>query len=108
MTANPKSVNASTMHDIEGRHFGRCVDQVWGTGRRTLIELMDYPKARCQVVVVKQYDAPVPKSGSGKLWPALTSCYVYVPIEDDSNTWTGLDEALTKFEAEKATEKAAV
>jgi hypothetical protein len=97
-----KSVNADIMHDIEARHFGRCVDQVWGAGRRTLIELMDYPKARCQVVIIKQYDDAVGKSPSGK-WPDLISCYVYVPIEDDSNTWTGLDAALTKFEAEKAT-----
>lgn len=36
--------NSDIMHDIEGRHFGHCVDQMWGAGRRTLIELMDYPK----------------------------------------------------------------
>jgi hypothetical protein len=90
--------NSDKMHDIEGRHFGRCVDQLWGAGRRTLIELMNYPKARCQAVVVKQYDEPVPKFSSGKPWPDLISAYVYIPVDDDSNTWAGLDQALTAFE----------
>lgn len=90
--------NADRMHDIEGKHFGRCVDQVWGYGRRTLIELMDYPKARCQAVIVKQFDGAAPRSGSGKPWPDLLSCYVYVPVDDASNTWEGLDRALDAYE----------
>lgn len=98
--------NSDTMHAIEGRHFGRCVDQVWGEGRQTLIELMDYPKARCQVVVVKQYDAPVP-TRSSKEWPDLVSAYVYIPVEDDSNTWAGLDHALTAFEGARKAKVAA-
>jgi hypothetical protein len=89
------------MHEIEGKHFGRCVDQVWGAGRRTLIELMDYPKARCQAVIVKQFDSPAPKQDSSKPWPDLISAYVYIPVEDESNTWAGLDQALRKFELDR-------
>ena len=91
--------NSDTMHDIEGRHFGRCVDQVWAAGRRTLIELMDYPKARCQAVVVKQFDTPVPKLTSAKPWPDLIAAYVFIPVDDESNTWAGLDRALDRFES---------
>lgn len=94
--------NSDIMNDIEGRHFGRCIDQMWGTGRRTLIEVMDYPKGRGQAVIVKQYDSAVPRAGAGKPWPALTSAYVYLPAEDESNTWTGLDRALSDFEAKQA------
>jgi hypothetical protein len=90
---------ADIMHDIEGRHFGRCIDQLWGAGRRTLVELMDYPKAKRTVIVVKHFETSVPKSGSSKPWPDLTAVGVYVPVEDDTNSWTGIDEALTKLEA---------
>lgn len=98
ITKRVSHTNSDTMHDIEGRHFGRCLDQVWGAGRKTLIELMDYPKARCQVVVVKHYDTAVPRSASGKPWPELIATYVYIPVADESNTWDGLDKALYDFE----------
>lgn len=100
MSANRDKTNSDIMHDIEGRHFGRCLDQVWGAGRRTLIELMDYPKAKCQVVVVKQFDKPVPRNSSS--WPDLIATYVYVPLKDEDNTWTGLDLALDEFEFERS------
>jgi len=67
-------------------------------------ELMDFPKARCQAVIVKRYESRVPTSGGSKPWPDLMSCYVYVPVEDESNTWTGLDAALRKFELDKVTD----
>lgn len=94
-----KRPRSDRMHEIEGKHFGRCIDQMWDRRRMTLIELMDWPKGRDQVVLVKQFDHPVPRSGSGKPWPDLTSCYVYVPLRDHSNTWDGLDAALTEAEA---------
>lgn len=100
MTSTAKraeQTNCDRMHEIEGKHFGRCIDQLWGAGRRSLVELMDYPKARCQVVVVKQYDSPVPKAGARE-WPELIATYVYVPIGDKENTWDSLDKALRKFE----------
>lgn len=97
-----QQTNSDRMHEIEGKHFGRCIDQLWGTGRRTLIELMDYPKARCQVVVVKQFDSSVPKMGT-RDWPDLIATYVYVPIGDTDNTWDSLDEALRKFELDRLT-----
>lgn len=94
--------NSDIMHDIEGKHFGRCLDQRWGVDRRTLVELMDYPKGRCQAVITKHYDRPVPRSGNGKPWPELIACHVYVPVDPDNNTWTGLDDALQKFESNRA------
>lgn len=86
------------LHDIEGRHFERCLNQVWSNNRRTLIEVMDWPKARRTIILIKNYEKPVPRSGSGRDWPDLESCYAYVPLDDDSNTWDGLEAALTKVE----------
>lgn len=97
-TGTTERARSDIMHDIEGRHFGRCIDQIWGAGRRTLIELMDFPKAKTTVVVVKQYERAVPRSGSGKPWPDLEACYVYAPVADQTNTWEGLDAALSALE----------
>ena len=86
------------LHVIEGRHFERCLNQVWSNNRRTLIEVMDWPKARRTIILIKNYEKPVPRSGSGRDWPDLESTYAYVPLDDDSNTWDGLDAALSKVE----------
>lgn len=92
---------ADIMHDVEARHFGRCIDQVWGGGRLSLIELMEYPKARCTAVIVKRFESAVPKEGSGKPWPDLIASYIYVPVEGDDNTWAGLERTLEAFEASR-------
>lgn len=85
------------MHDIEAKHFGRCMDQVWGNNRRTLIERMELrdTPGLC-AVVVKQFETRVSLSSS-KPFPELSGCWVYVPIEDGDNSWTGLDEKLGAF-----------
>jgi hypothetical protein len=91
------------MHDIEGRHFERCLNQVWSNNRRTLIEVMDWPKARRQIILIKNFESRVPTRYSGRGWPDLESCYAYVPLDDETNTWAGLEEALIKLEtAERA------
>ncbi len=100
-TKPAQRTRADTMHDIEGRHFGRCLDQVWGAGRRTLIELMEYPKAKATVIVVKRFERSVPQSGSSKPWPDITSAYVYLETEDHTNTWTGLEAALEAYETKR-------
>jgi len=90
------------MHDLEARHFARCLDQLWGAGRRTLVERMEFKNmgsGYLTAVVVKMFEKPVPKPESRKDWPDLTGVWVYVPIKDESNTFEGLDAALTAFVA---------
>ncbi len=83
------------MHDIEAKHLGRCIDQVWRNGRKTLIELMEIKnRPGDHVVVVKQFEQRVPTMGSSKPWPDLSAVWLYVPIDDRTNTWDGLDRAL--------------
>lgn len=83
--------------ELEAKHFGRCIAQVWTDHRRRLVQLMDYPKAGCTAIVVKRFEHPVPPAGSRKPWPDLARCEVYLPITDDYS-WDGLDTALTKAE----------
>lgn len=104
MTTQTKEVkrpNSDRMHEIEHKHFGQCLDQLWGQGRRTLIELMDWPKAGPgkRAILVKQFESPAPKPGSGRDWPDLMSCYVFTEIDDEKTmTWDGLDAALASRE----------
>jgi len=93
-------MRADAMHAIEGAHFGRCIEQAWDPTRQMLFEVMDYPKARCLAVIVKRFQKPVPKPGSGGQWPDLASAEVYLPVDDKSASWVGLDMALRKYEAE--------
>ena len=98
-TKDVKRPNLERMAEIERKHFGRCFDQVWGAGRQTLIELLDYPKhgSGKRVMLIKTFEKPVPKSGS-RGWPDLMSCYCFTEVDDPSNTWDGLDAALNLLE----------
>ncbi len=88
--------------EIEMKHLGRCLDQMWDQRRMTLIELMDYPKAKSQAILIKRFETPVPKSGSSKPWPDLLACYVFLPVDDKASmTWEGLDAALTTYEGSR-------
>jgi hypothetical protein len=60
---------------------------------------MEYPKGKCNVVLLKQFEHGAPTSGSGKPWPDLISAYVYVPLPGNDMTWDGLDDSLTQYEA---------
>lgn len=93
MSKRPRDDRA---REIERKHLGRCIDQLWGAGRRTLLELMDFPDARCQVILIKRFESRVPTRGSGE-WPDLTSLSVYVPIPDEGMTWESLDKALEDY-----------
>lgn len=94
----PERSRRETMRGIEEKHLGRCIDQAWGNGRRSLIELMEVRGTQKQAVVIKQYEERVPLSGSSKLWPELAGVWVFVPIEKDGdNTWAGLDAQLATF-----------
>lgn len=85
------------MREIEEKHLGRCMDQAWGSGRRHLIELMEVRGTTNNCVVVKQFESRVPTSSSSKPWPELAGVWVYVPIEDKTNTWQELDDKLAAF-----------
>jgi hypothetical protein len=85
------------MHAIERKHLGRCLDQLWGQGRRVLVERMELIDRRSNVIVVKEFEKRVPTSGSGGEWPDLIGAWVYVPIDDKDNTWEGLDRALEAY-----------
>ncbi len=86
---------ADQMHDIEAKHFGRCIDQLWGSGRRSLIERMEWPKGGGTVMLVKHFAYGVP-DGYGD-WPDLIGVQAYVEIHDDG-TWGGFDAKLTELE----------
>jgi len=92
-----EKTRADIMHEIEEKHLGRCFEQLWGYGRRTLFELMEVRGTGKQVVVVKQFESRVPASGSRKPWPDLIAAQVYAVIDEGNMTWTGLDEALEKY-----------
>ncbi len=83
---------------IEEEHFGRCIWQAFA-GDRIMIELLEHPKANSTALVVKHFDGKV--RGSRK-WPAMTACYVYLPV-DDSNTWDGLEKHLAEHEQRRLT-----
>lgn len=56
--ANTESTNEQRprreiMAAIERKHLGRCLDQLWGTGRRVLVERMELKDHRSNVIVVK-------------------------------------------------------
>lgn len=62
-------------------------------GGRLLVELLEYEKANSTVLLVKHFSGSV----SGRKWPQMEACYVYLPVED-GNLWDGLDKALTEYE----------
>lgn len=96
----PEKTRRMTMREIEERHLGRCLEQVWGYGRRSLIELMEVRGTNRNAVVIKQFEERVSTS-STKPWPELSGCWVFVPIEKDGdNTWVGLDQQLAAFREE--------
>jgi hypothetical protein len=79
--------------EIERKHLGRCLDQVWGAGRRALIERMELIDHRSTVIIVKHFEKAVPKS-SARDWPELAGVYVYVPLPEHDRTWEEADREL--------------
>lgn len=95
MTTNAKS-RRGTLREIEDKHLGRCIDQVWAQGRRALIELMEVRGTTKTAVVIKRFEERVPTS-STKPWPELSGVWVYFQMEDKDNTWTELDKQLADY-----------
>jgi hypothetical protein len=83
------------MQEIERKHLGLCMEQVWPTGRRCVIERRQLIDHRSTVVVIKWFEKSVPKN-SYAAWPEITSMDVYLPIQDD-NTFDGMDRALDLY-----------
>jgi hypothetical protein len=86
------------LREIEHKHFRQCLWQLVSPNRRMLVECMEWPAAKTTAIVVKHYDAPIPRGGSSKPWPNMIAGEIYVPADPGNNTWEGLDAALTKFE----------
>ena len=85
---------------IEHDHFGQCMWSEVLDGRRIQVECMTLRDTNVLVLVVKHYDKAIPRAGSMKPWPDQVGTYVYLPV-DDSNTWDGLDKALTAYKESK-------
>ena len=102
MTKQPERSHADQWKEIEDKHFGRCIWQVILPSKTIMVELLQFPAAETTALVVKHFDRRIPTGSAGK-WPEQTATYVYLPV-DDSNTWGGLDKALTDL---KVTPRAA-
>lgn len=92
----PKKSRHDTMREIEEKHLGRCIDQVWAQGRRALIELMEVRGTARTAVVVKRFEERVSLSSS-KPWPELSGAWVYFQMEDKDNSWAELDRQLAEY-----------
>lgn len=90
-----------TMSGIEHDHFGQCMWQSILPSRTLMIEMFHYPKAKTYALVVKHFEKAIPRAGAGKPWPKMEASYVYLPV-DDTNTWVGLEQALTALETKAA------
>lgn len=86
----------SQMDAIEKEHMGRCFWQMWDDQRRNLLECMELKDTNKMVLVLKQFEARVPKMESARKWPELSGTWLYVPLDDD-NTWDGTSAALKKY-----------
>lgn len=85
-----------TLREIENKHLGQCLGQAWMDGRRTLVEKMAVQGTNKTCIVVKQFEQRVPTSSS-RPWPELDGVWVYVPIDEQDNTWDELDRNLAAF-----------
>lgn len=87
-------------YELEGRHFGRCLEQLFTPDRRILVEKLDWPKAgagRC-AITVKQFEKPAPGPQSSKPWPELFAFSVYAVVIPEGNSWDDLEAALAQIE----------
>lgn len=89
--------NRETWHTIEGKHFGRCMWQQRSANGHGLMEGLIHKASGRIMIVEKMYAERLPRENSRKPWPELESINVYAPVDFHTNTWTGLDEALTEF-----------
>lgn len=83
--------------EIEDKHFGMCVWQQRSQNGRAMLEGLIH-KATGQVLIVeKGYGSRLPSEISSKPWPLVEWVNVYAQLDRVTNTWDGLDQALTDF-----------
>lgn len=95
MTTTKEKTRHERVREIEHKHLGRCIDQIWAPGRRALIERIELIDYRKTIITVKVFERSVPKNSAAD-WPELAGFDVYLPIEDDM-TFEGLDRALGAY-----------
>jgi hypothetical protein len=98
MTNTEEKTRHERWREIERKHLGRCLDQVWGEGRRALIERIELIDHRSTVIVIKLFEKSVPKS-SAREWPELSGVWVYVPLPENDRTWEETDRELAAHRA---------
>lgn len=89
------------MLSIEGKYFGPCIDQVMTSNHRCLVELF-YMRTKGgeggqNIIVVKDYEAPIPRSGSSsKPWPTMRGARIFTEI-DAGGTWESMEDTIQKM-----------
>jgi hypothetical protein len=96
MTNTTEKTRLQRWEEIERKHLGRCIDQVWGAGRRVLIEKMELKDHRSTVIVIKRFEKAVSKSSS-QPFPELEGVDVFVPLPARKFTWEETDEELAAY-----------
>lgn len=99
MTKQPERSHAQEWEVIEQEHIDCCYWQA--KMPRTLIECLKLKNLPQAVIVVKTFDGRT----DGRKWPNHIGTDVYFPA-DDSNTWKGIDVALTELRGRLATKAA--
>jgi hypothetical protein len=83
--------------ELEAKHFGQCVWQQRSPNGKGLMEGLTHKATGRIMVVEKMYEERLPKPYSSKPWPDLIGLQVYAPVDSESETWDGLDVALSVF-----------
>ena len=86
-------------HTIEGKHFGQCVWQQRSPNGKGLLEGLIHKATGRILIVEKFYEKKLPRDHSSTPWPELESVNVYAPLDPVTNTWDGLESALTRYGA---------
>ena len=78
---------------IEHANHWRCMWQLKAFGDRKLVELMWWPAASSNLVIIKDFDAPI---RTGKSWPKMIAVEVFglVDYKSGKNDWDSLQAAL--------------
>lgn len=90
---------AESWRKIEDKHFGQCIWQQRSRNGKAFLEGLIH-KASGQIMIIeKGYETRLPPENSSKPFPSVSWVNVYAAIDRATNTWDGLDVALTEFKA---------
>jgi hypothetical protein len=89
-----EKIIASIEHDNEWQ----CMWQVKTLGDRKLVEMFWWPAVKSTVMVTKDFDGAI---RSGRPWPQMIGCEVYMPICPDSNTWDAIKTKVAQINQER-------